>query len=352
MKKFASLNFSLAVRWTRPRAGFTNPARRSNNRKRSCQTGRESNRRAFTLVELLVVISVIGIFTAMILPAVQQIRETARRIKCANNLKQQSLATLGFESANMNFPPGFQLPGGAMWTGLILPFLEQDNLYNGLDLRGPWNGSAGPTPNSLAMAQRLEVYRCPAANLDEAQFDALASTDRAPCSYLACASGLNNRESGPKPWCGMDEEDGFPASDGIYYLNSRTRFSDIVDGSSNTVMFGETLPDQYVNGIDYSGNGQKVDHWQIGSDEVRRYLSSSSNSGEVSECLGSTACPINSIMIANSPINDKELSFASQHPTGINLAFADGHIQFVSEELDHTAWSAMGTRDSGDNRLD
>ena len=320
--------------------------------KRFCGTGSETHRRAFTLVELLVVIGIIGILVGLLWPAVQQIRETARRITCANNLRQQSLATLAYESAHMHFPAGFQLPGGTMWTALLLPFLEQDNLYYGLNLNGPWNGNGGSTSNSMAMAQRLEIYRCPSANLDPVQFDPFASTNRAPSSYLACASGLNNRESGLRPWCGLDDELNPPAADGVYYLNSRTRLADITDGSSSTFVLGESLPDQYVSGIDYSGNRQKVDHWYVGSDEVGSYPSSPGNSGEVSECLGSTACPINSINIENAPINDKELSYASQHPQGINMAYADGHVRFVSADMDRTAWSAAGTRDWGDNQVD
>ena len=309
--------------------------------------GNNPSRNAFTLVELLVVIAIIGILIGMLLPAVQQVREAARRIKCANNVKQQSLAMLNYESASGYFPPGFSFPGGTLWSGYILPFIDQGNIYNRLDLAGPWHAHEGPTANSAAMGTFVEVYRCPSANLDLLQFDPLAGTDRTPCSYLACASGLNNRESGERPWCGMNAEGDWAESDGIFFHNSNIRHADIFDGSSHTVLLGESLPDQFLTGTDYSGNSQKVDHWYIGSAEVGGYQQGN-NSAEVSECLGSTACPLNSIMLEDAPINDKELSFGSMHPGGANMGFADGHIRFIREDIDPTIWSAVGSRDWGE----
>ena len=311
------------------------------------------SRCGFTLVELLVVIAIIGILVGMLLPAVQQVREAARRIKCANNVKQQSLAMLNYESAHGHFPPGFSFPGGTMWSGFILPLVDQGNIYARLDFGGPWNGHRGPTPNSEAMGTYLDVYRCPSADLDLVQFDSLAGTDRSPCSYLACASGLNNRESGDKPWCGMNAFGEWAESDGIFFLNSKTRQAEIYDGSSHTVLLGESLPDQFLFGPDYAGNPQKVDHWHTGSQEVGGY-EFGGESAEVSECLGSTACPINSILRSNAPINDKELSFGSLHQSGVNMGYADGHIRFVSEDVDLVVWSAIGTREWGefDTNLD
>jgi prepilin-type N-terminal cleavage/methylation domain-containing protein/prepilin-type processing-associated H-X9-DG protein len=310
-------------------------------------TTNNQSRLGFTLVELLVVIAIIGILIGMLLPAVQQVREAARRVKCANNVKQQSLAMLNYESAQGQFPPGFSFPSGTLWSGYILPFMDQANIYNRVDLAGPWHGLSGPTSNTDAMGTYLDVYRCPSANLDLVQFDPVVGTDRSPCSYLACASGLNNRESGEKPWCGINAVDGFPESDGIFFLNSSIRHADIFDGSSQTLLLGESLPDQFLTGVDYSGNPQKVDHWYIGSAEVGGY-EHGSDSAEVSECLGSTACPINSIMLTDAPINDKELSFGSMHPGGANMGYADGHIRFIRDDIDLEVWSAIGTREWGE----
>ncbi len=305
---------------------------------------------AFTLVELLVVIAIIGILIGMLLPAVQRVREAARRIQCANQTKQLSLALLNHESAHGYFPPGFRFPGMTMWSAYVLPYVEQNSLFETLDLDGPWSVREGATlANSNALSEFLPVFRCPSANLAISQYDPLVDTDRTPSSYLACASGLNNRESGEKPWVGMNNYGSLAGSDGVFYLNSRTRYAEIRDGSSSTVLMGEAIPDQDLFGTDYSGNLQKVDHWYIGSGELPDYEAIGSTiSAENSECLASTACPINSLFIEDSPINDKELSFGSAHPQGVNIGFADGHIQFVTENIDLVIWSAVGSRNGGE----
>lgn len=306
------------------------------------------SRMAFTLIELLVVIAIIGVLIGMLLPAVQMVREAARRIECANNVKQQSLALLNYESAHQHFPSGFEFPGMTMWTCHILPYIEQENLYDTLDLNGPWSLREGATAaNADALSTYISIFRCPSADIPVSQFDALVATDRTPCCYLACASGLNNRESGEKPWAGMNRFGELAASDGIFYLNSQTTIAEVSDGLSTTVLIGESLPDQDLFGVDYSGNNQKVDHWYIGSAELPTY-ESLNNSAESSECLGSTACPVNSLFIPESSINDKELSFGSAHPQGVNIGFADGHINFINDSIDAIIWSAIGSRQGGE----
>jgi prepilin-type processing-associated H-X9-DG protein len=259
-------------------------------------------------------------------------------------LKQQSLAILNFESSNLRFPPGFQYPSMTMWSGLILPQIDQQNLRDKIDLNGPWTAFAGASQSNLdALGSELAIFQCPSAGIPGRQFDPYAGAERTPCCYLACASGINNRESGDEPWVGMHAYNDYPASDGIFYLNSKTRPSDIRDGLSTTVLLGEAIPDQELFGVDYSGNPQKVDHWYIGSGEFAEILAGH-RSLENSECLGSTACPFNSLFVPDSPINDKELSYGSAHPQGVNLAFADGHNQFVNENMDVEVRMALGTR--------
>jgi len=307
---------------------------------------RVERRKAFTLIELLVVIAIIGILIALLMPAVQAVRESARRVQCANQLKQQVTAMLSYEAARKRLPPGFSYPEMTMWSAFILPYIDENNLYRNIDIEAPWTPVTGGSPENIAaLGVYIALFQCPSSGVEQSQIDPLTDSERVPCCYLACASGLNNRESGDKPWCGMAEFEDVPESDGIFYMNSSTRLAEILDGQSNTVLLGESLPDQELFGIDYSGNAQKVDHWYIGSRELTFYEEVDGfSSAEGSECIGSTACRINSIKIEDSPINDKELSYGSQHPTGVNIGFADGSVHFVSEYIDQKVWSAAGSR--------
>jgi prepilin-type processing-associated H-X9-DG protein len=262
---------------------------------------------------------------------------------------------MNFETEHRHFPNGFSHPGMTMWSGFILPFIEQNNLYGTLDLNGPWRKIGEDTPNSRSLGVLIQVYRCPSADISEKQLDPLIGVDRVPCCFLACAGGLNNRESGELPWCGMDQYVDpvtgtvYAESDGVFFLNSRTTSAKITDGLSNTVLVGETIPDQYLFGTDYAGNQQKVDHWCIGSGELEDYPKLIPfGSADLSECLGSTACPINSIKVEESPMNDKELSYGSAHRQGANMGFADGHIRFVTETVDREVWSAVGSRSNSE----
>ncbi|MEL7499898.1 MAG: DUF1559 domain-containing protein [Planctomycetota bacterium] len=308
---------------------------------------------AFTLVELLVVIAIIGILIAMTLPAVNYVRESARRTQCLNHNRQLVIACISFEGANGHFPPGYRLPEQVMWSGLILSFIDQDVAFHRLDLNATgeiWSTAlGGVAENEEVLGTHMAVFQCPSANVEPLQFDGFMQVNRVPCCYLACASGLLNRESGPLPWAGFNKIDGHPASDGIFFRDSDIRSSDVIDGLSNTALIGESVPDQDDWGDDYAGNAQKVDHWTIGSLELDGDYGV--GSAESSECLASTACPLNSLFIASAPINDKELCFASRHPGGANIGFADGHVRFLNEDIDEAAYRAIGSRKGRETTL-
>ena len=285
----------------------------------------------FTIIELLVVIAIIGILIALLLPAVQAARSAARRIQCANHLHQIDIALQSYHDNFSKFPPAFVLPNKTLWTGLLLPQLEQQPLFDTLDFSAPWN--VPNSPNERACARLITVYRCPSSTAAE-HMTVQGVTDRVPCTYLACATGIAPRESGVDPRAGNADQDG------IMYFNSGTRIRDISDGTSSTILVGEAEHDVQVRGPDHSGQMHIVDHWYIGSPQIW--------ASDVSESLGSTAVPINAFFDRNAFIDERELCFSSRHPGGAQVVFADSHAVFVHETIDQQVWSALGTRRRGE----
>ena len=285
----------------------------------------ESRKRGFTLVELLVAIAIIGILVALILPAVQAAREAARRMQCGNNLHQMAIAAQNYHDTFRAFPCGFILPNQVLWSGMLLPQLEQNTIYDSLSFSSSWASG----PNAAACSTLVSVFRCPSDPVAE-HTSVQGIVDRVPCTYIACGSGLMRNESGPSPVAGDAEVDG------IFYLNSSVKLRDILDGSSSTVAIGEALFDTDVRGIDNGGTVHIVDHWYIGSPNIHK--------SDVSESIGSTAVAVNRIFDAAAFIDEKELCFSSRHPGGAQVAFADGHVSMVNETIDAATWSALGTR--------
>jgi prepilin-type N-terminal cleavage/methylation domain-containing protein/prepilin-type processing-associated H-X9-DG protein len=297
----------------------------------------DSSRRGFTLVELLTVIAIIGVLVSLVLPAVQNAREAARRVQCGSGIRQMGVAMMNFELAHKFLPAGAKtsptLPSDEkfFWNGAILPYIEQSTLRASIELDQAWD-----VPNSAnyrALQITLPLFRCPSANAP-ARWNHHVQ-NRIPCTYLACASGLSGRESGPGAMV-WDAD-----ADGIFYINSETRLAGILDGTSTTVMLGESLFLSEISGLDHNRVMQIIDHWSIGSP--------SANRSETSEALASTANPINAWLNPSAFIEDIELGFASRHVGGAHVIYADGHLQFVSQHIDRESWSALGTRDRLDS---
>ncbi len=285
----------------------------------------------FTLVELLVVIAIIGILIGLLLPAVQSAREAARRIHCQNNLKQQGLALLNYHDRHKKFPPGLVWPDKTMWSGKLLPYLEQVALYDTLNQGAPWT----EPPNATACATVLSVFRCPSRSAPD-QLDAQGIDLRVPCNYIASSSGTTARESGPPPLVGRFN------SDGMFFVNSQVRIAEVRDGTSNTVAIGEAVFRFEPSGADHTGVNQFIDHWYIGTPEGA--------GNEVSEGMGTTAAPVNAHKDKSLFVDERELGFGSWHPGGAQVVFADGHVEFISDSIDRETWHALGTRDGFDIR--
>lgn len=294
---------------------------------------RYTQRHGFTLVELLVVIAIIGILVGLLLPAVQAAREAARRVQCANNLHQMGLALQLYHQAHNRFPSGLVHPNSSMWTALILPFIEQTNLYSSCDFSAPWTDSSG---NGNACATYIATYRCPSSDAPQ-HVDIQGIKNRVPSGYLCVASGTAMRESGTGALhLGRFDQDG------LMFANSSVRMADVRDGTSQSLALGESLFRPNTTGPDHSGIIQIVDHWYIGTTGIGK-SSSSGWLGEVSEVLGSSGVKINAVFDDSLFIDEREIGFSSLHRGGSLFAYADGHVNMLSESIDRTIFSALGT---------
>lgn len=285
-------------------------------------------RNGFTLVELLVVIAIIGILIGMLLPAVQQVREAARRTTCANNLRQLGLACMNYESSFQTFPPGLNVPidqgsgswytstaGNigmpkepvkghfASWMVWAFPYMEQNNLYDALDLTqreyvnadGPDSVAATVVPNLL----------CPS--------DITEDTVQYRDYYFGANSYFG--VAGLQTWYIYSI-----TYDGILHYNSKTTFAKITDGSSNTLLAGErySLDREWPDFKNYRG-------WAW------------SNAFAARDCLSGVLEPINyQLPVGSGPspsysLTDKKFnSFSSGHPGGANFVMGDGSVQFIT----------------------
>jgi prepilin-type N-terminal cleavage/methylation domain-containing protein/prepilin-type processing-associated H-X9-DG protein len=287
-------------------------------------------RTGFTLIELLVVIAIIGILIALLLPAVQKARESAARVQCQNNLKQMGLACHAYHDANRRLPPGYIATGtstspGWGWAAYLLPYLEEQNLYRQIDF-------SRPVETQPIIEKIVTVFLCPS---DASATDPFAVTDlsydkiclAAPSCYAAT--------------CGSDaSEVDAPTGNGIFYRNSKTRFADITDGTSNTTMLGDRA------WADTQGIWAGVPTGAVTRPGARNPWTSSTGPAQALVLVHNNW--INITTDADGGLDD----FSSKHTDGANLLFADGSVRFLyGITLDgpvHLAFWAMGTRAGGE----
>ncbi|QDV23209.1 DUF1559 domain-containing protein [Aureliella helgolandensis] len=312
--------------------------------------------KAFTLVELLVVIAIIGILVGLLLPAVQAAREAARRMQCSNNLKQLALAAHNYESAHKRFPgPAEDSLYGYSFQSKLLPFVEQANLHNLIDYQQPLLTGVAYNPDlnpNLApvVGQLLAVFLCPSDPGNPFYIE--KDQEWAGANYMVNA-GPGNGFS----YC--SREDTF----GIAWRGSNVKFSEITDGTSNTLIVAETLfgmrGDDTTDLVDYRTQIKRVSGGGACSATAEDLVARSAMRYE-GRRAGQWIRNITYQTFINGffPPNAKQPDVShhgecvsgarSQHTGGVNAALADGSVHFLSDSIDLNTWRILHDRRDGE----
>jgi prepilin-type N-terminal cleavage/methylation domain-containing protein len=306
---------------------------------------RPRNCAGFTLIELLAAIAIIGVIVALLLPAVQQAREAARRTSCRNNLRNIGQAMQSYHAVHNTFPFGYDARE-TLWSAMILPHIEQAPLYGTLVFQesGPGNWDSGGT-NEAAACTLLSIYRCPSMAVDEHVDDNPSGSlmeGRVPVSYRAC-SGSNGWSDAadtipPEAPAGSVSLDSISLN-GIFFGCSRVRAGDITDGMSNTVLVGESYTDPH-----FIKDGQGMDYWQLGAPQTGTWIPGGDGGTEFSEGIGSMGPKLNARLDQSVPGAVMEVAFGSHHSGGAFFGFADGSVRFIADSIDIHVYRATGTR--------
>lgn len=293
-----------------------------------------TRRRGFTLIELLVVIAIIAILVSLLLPAVQQAREAARRTQCKNNLKQLGLAIHNYHDVNRAFPPAAvtatSFQNGFAWGAFILPYIEQAPLYDTLEVNSGENLVAnwfGQNPGALTV---IPGYQCPS---DTGQ----QITDMGFSNYIAVESASKAR---PRP---NDVIRDFlaatnaikPPHVGLFTPDVSRRIRDITDGTSNTLAIGERASTQFVRSLNRSVDCN-AGQW-IGVRGKAFHTLNAVNLQSQRAVMGIAGTGINSTLVAGGNAPEKTecaLNFNSLHTGGAQFVLADGSVRFISENID------------------
>jgi prepilin-type N-terminal cleavage/methylation domain-containing protein/prepilin-type processing-associated H-X9-DG protein len=295
--------------------------------KQHCRSG-------FTLVELLVVVAIIGVLAALLLPAVQAARESARQTSCRNNLKQIGLALQSHHAQHGAFPEGARMHARSGqksigWHVLVLPHMDQRPLY--AEIAPDADGGARFHAEDVVITN----YFCPTATPPS---DSRADLESA--NYVGVAGAGETR----KDWPVEEVACGIVATDGVLHLQGEVSMADIADGTSHTLAVGER-------------SIYKTDElWSLGA----VWYKSGGSQTPTSACVAAAKhviWPINAIESGrvhyirdfDAPeelrkVLSNELAFGSLHPDGAHFAYADGSVHFLNESLDLVAYRQLATR--------
>jgi len=280
---------------------------------------RRISRRGFTLVELLVVIAIIGVLVALLLPAVQAARESARRMSCASNLRQIGLAMQNYHDVNHAFPIGVSndIPGAGngsdgnwTWPARIFPYIEQSALYGQLNVGiGVVPLPTAGTPIAELVKTPIPIFMCPTDPGNPKQFN----------NFLRGYPKLNYPATKAMVmWRDWESDSG--------YRNRSTRMVDVTDGTSNTFLCGERAVAKLSNFISMGA----IWAGQRGSNNSYTFDANPPNQSYPANALNAAGECCNT---GNDPNNIRG-SATSLHPKGLQFCLVDGSVRFVSDNID------------------
>jgi prepilin-type N-terminal cleavage/methylation domain-containing protein/prepilin-type processing-associated H-X9-DG protein len=301
--------------------------------------------KGFTLIELLVVIAIIAVLIALLLPAVQKVRDAAARMKCQNNLKQLALAAHSYHGTTEYFPAGTasaligqdNIPVAytedrRVWPMYLLPYVEQNAVWQTLETR---RMSGWPMYDLWNIPERIHVavvpvWFCPSDPNGVKKTTYNNSDQGIHGNYAGCAGSTTFNGTG----------DGGNNLNGMFFSGSRLRIVDVLDGTANTLLLSETLVSPDKTGHDMRGR-----YWNQARSGAAVFFSTlnqpnSATPDVINYCQSITTAP------CSQSNNNQNSSARSAHSGGVNVALADGSVRFVTNSA--AGWKDAGTRAGGE----
>ena len=329
-------------------------------------------RRAFTLIELLVVIAIIGILVGLLLPAVQQVREAASRMKCSNNLKQLGLALHNYHDTNKYVPPGYidgntnpastpdnDVGPGWGWASFLLPFVEQGNVYNQIN----FTQNVGMGSNVAICQMNLPIHQCSSDPWQQLVpiYDSTFTTPIALVAhgnYVAC-NGWRECFNGAGGG-GGGGTDGLPGQlgaggDGLFLRNSRFSFAAVTDGLSNTIVIGERSGNHSPSTWTGAVPGGRCPAWMASIPSTQPNSpppGPAYDNADFGEALVLAHGNATHLPSADYPIFDPDTFYSMHTPKGAHFLFGDGSVHFLSASINAATYQSLCTISGGEVSTD